>query len=288
MRKVVFDEGPHTYTDTDTNQQYISVTTLIGKYEIPFDTHYWSTYKGCKDVLENVHMWEKYKRKAGGWKDVVAHFERNKAGRFTEDVINRINWYVNKWEFAKNSACAAGTKIHKQKEEEILAQDGIETSSGVRLTAIESCDIDHLKRVKNGVFPELLVYDTEYDIAGQVDLVYKKGKKIIIKDYKTNNEISREAFADNKMKVPLDNLLDSTFNHYMLQMSLYAWILERQGYEIVELELIHLDRETGDVIDEIEVPYVPDLVEKMVKHYRSEHRKVVKGSMLNVWVKIKE
>lgn len=271
MRKVIFEEKAHTYTDTDTNQQYVSVTTLIGKYEIPFDTYYWSTYKGCKDVLENVNMWERFKRKAGGWKDVVAHFERNRAGRYTEDIINRVNWYVNKWEYAKNSACAAGTKIHKQKEDELLAQDGIKTASGDVLRPLENCDIDHLKRVKNGVFPELLVYDTEYDIAGQVDVVYKKGKKIIIKDYKTNKEISRESFADAKMKEPLEDLLDSTFNHYMLQMSLYAWILERQGYEIVELELIHLDRETGDVIDEIAVPYVPKLVEKMVKHYRTEH-----------------
>ena len=36
---IVFDEKSHTYTNSETNKKYISVTTLLGKYKKAFDSH---------------------------------------------------------------------------------------------------------------------------------------------------------------------------------------------------------------------------------------------------------
>jgi hypothetical protein len=76
------------------------------------------------------------------------------------------------------------------------------------------------------------------------------------------------------MKFPLNELLDSNMNHYMLQLSLYGWIFERQGYIVRGLKLIHLTRDTGKHIADIELTYRPDLITEMVNHYKFNHVRV--------------
>ena len=50
-KKVAFSEETHTYWDVDTNDKYISVTTLIGKFENEFDKDFWSKYKALERIL---------------------------------------------------------------------------------------------------------------------------------------------------------------------------------------------------------------------------------------------
>ena len=55
-----FDEGPHKYTDTCGNE-YISVTTLLGRYYPKFDEHYWLRKKAKEQGLstrEIKKQWE--------------------------------------------------------------------------------------------------------------------------------------------------------------------------------------------------------------------------------------
>jgi hypothetical protein len=42
---VAYNDKLHKYWSKDTNQNYISATTLIGKYSAPFDSNFWSSYK---------------------------------------------------------------------------------------------------------------------------------------------------------------------------------------------------------------------------------------------------
>ena len=49
---VCFNDLNHCYFDiNDNSKKYISVTTLIGKYEQPFDEDFWSKYKALEKLL---------------------------------------------------------------------------------------------------------------------------------------------------------------------------------------------------------------------------------------------
>jgi len=280
--RVHFDEPSHTYTDTQTNQDYISVTTLIGLYTPPFDTDYWATYKAVKDVLEPVGLWFTYKRKAGGWEGVVDFYKRRGAAPYDTGIEERKQWYIQKWKEDSDKACELGTARHKEKEIEILGQEVIKKKNVDHTT--HSGDIEVFKGVENGIFAELLIYDTEYHVAGQADVIYKTGNQVVIKDYKTNKKITNEPFNNERMLPPVDELYDTTFNHYMLQLSTYGYLLERQGFKIQELEIIHLNRETGQLVTTIKMPYRPDLVKLMIEDYLSQqsHSGCISDSNNNV------
>ena len=72
------------------------------------------------------------------------------------------------------------------------------------------------------------------------------------------------------MKFPLNNIQDSNYWHYALQLSLYAYLLQtlRPEFVIKGLKLIHIDREQKET--EYEVPYLKDDVERMLKHYKRQ------------------
>ena len=71
------------------------------------------------------------------------------------------------------------------------------------------------------------------------------------------------------MLVPLKHLEECNFNHYQLQLSLYAYIMECWGYELVDkgLEIIHI--RNGYEPRLIKIPYLLHEVELLIK-YRLE------------------
>jgi hypothetical protein len=267
--RVTFSEQDHRYTDTVTEQDYISVTTLINRYTPPFQSDYWATYKAVKDVLEPIGRWFVYKRKAGGWENVVDYYKKHGANPLDTGINKRKEWYLNKWEEEKRKACELGTARHKEKEIEVLGTATQHIDDAEHLSY--SSDVDIFEGVENGIFAELLIYDTEYGIAGQVDYVRKTGKHLWISDYKTSKKITNEPFMDKRMLSPLDELYDTTYNHYMLQLSLYGYLLERRGFIIEGLDIIHLDRETGEHKQTIQIEYRPELVKLMIEDYANIH-----------------
>ena len=69
------------------------------------------------------------------------------------------------------------------------------------------------------------------------------------------------------MKYPLNNLEDCNWNHYQLQLSLYAYMVQQINPElnIKELKLVHIDRNGKQTI--YDVKYLKEEVERMIKHY---------------------
>lgn len=57
-KDVVYSDEAHVYIDKTDQQKYVSVTTLIGKYENPFDVFFWSSYKTCEKLMseETFHV----------------------------------------------------------------------------------------------------------------------------------------------------------------------------------------------------------------------------------------
>ena len=121
-----------------------------------------------------------------------------------------------------------------------------------------------------------------------IDVPLIHGKYFCILDWKTNkNELHNTAGYYKKIKInniwvksdiwvetgerfkyPLDMLEASKFNIYSLQLSLYAYILERWGYKLLDngLEIIHFPVGSDPVL--LKIPYLKDEVEIMLNHHK--------------------
>jgi len=116
------------------------------------------------------------------------------------------------------------------------------------------------------IFSELGVYSYEYLTSGLIDLPIFKGNDFIIIDWKTNKgDIPKYAgyYLKNDdgslgmfhktheyMMYPLNHLEDSVYNHYALQLSTYAFLLELQGYKCNGLILNHITHSIYEADDE--------------------------------------
>ena len=74
------------------------------------------------------------------------------------------------------------------------------------------------------------------------------------------------------MKYPLTNLGDCNFNHYQLQLSLYAWMLQKLNpkFVIKSLTLNHYDHNGNNTL--YPCNYLKDDVEKMLKHFAKQQK----------------
>ena len=265
---VTFDEASHTYT-SHKGTQYISVTTLIKKYVPEFDSHYWSTYKAMKAVLESKNEWKKYKDNCGGWENVVAVVRADKGFKYREEVMQKKREFLAMWAEEGKAAAARGTAYHKKREEEV--RSGVTVHDSKEYYTLTGDPLAS-KIEADGVYPELLLYDDELEIAGQADWVLKSGNTIHIKDYKTSKDVSKLGFMEEMLLYPLNGLLNAKFYVYSVQMSLYAYILERQGYDIGSLVIEHVDGRTQETIDVLPTSYYRDEVIALVKDW-SETKK---------------
>ena len=150
----------------------------------------------------------------------------------------------------------------------------INTNDSLNKSNIELLDID------KGVFPEYLIYrtsdDNKFRLAGQIDLLIKDGNDIYIRDYKTNSKIDEKSYYNPRtkkyqmMNYPLNNLMDCNKVHYALQLSTYAWMLQKINpqFNIKQLMLIHYDHDGN--VTEIPVDYLKDDVIRMCKWYKKQ------------------
>lgn len=264
--KIAFEEKTHTYTHKETNEEYISVTTLIHKYVPVFDEDYWSLYKAIKDVLSRYNQFNMYKLSVGGWENVVAAWKQSPLIRYQSEVIDRQEEYLLQWEEKRNLACENGTAEHKRRENETSKIDYIEHGNITYETPAihDQQDILTIQDFESDrIYTELLVFNDEHKLAGQVDKVKKNGKRVSITDYKTNEQITKQAFRDEMLLYPLGDLPNANWYIYNMQLSTYAWMLEQCGYEIERLELEHT--RTNQIY---EMQYLKEHVERMLNDYK--------------------
>ena len=150
-------------------------------------------------------------------------------------------------------------------------------------TVLRQCKKDYSELdLEYGVYPEYLIYydnpKLDLHIAGQIDLLIKDGYDLIIGDWKTNAKIDQKGFYNSstrstkKMKYPLTNIEDCNLWHYYLQLSTYAWMLQKinANFNIKRLFIYHFDHDGKETL--YEVPYLKDDVEKMLKHFVKQNK----------------
>ncbi len=277
---IAFEEKAHRYWDvTDPSKKFTSVTTIIEKFGQPFDKEFWSAYKALEKLLS-----------ADAWKIEKPSLLKSKKfdksllelHDISENDFNREQQAIlDSWDEENKKSCERGTKIHADFENSFYKKKKNIDISKFQIGGKFECRKDYTDLdLENAVYPEYLIHRVSPDgklcIAGQIDLLVKKGNNIIVGDYKTNKEIKMKSFFDSKtkssvkMKFPLNNLDDTNYWHYCLQLSTYAWMLQKLNPDFVieDLVMIHIDHK--DKMTIYHLPYLKNEVEKMLAFYKKQ------------------
>ena len=305
FREIFFNEEIHKYTD-ELNNPYISVTTLIGEYEVKFDIQ-----KMAK---------------------VCAKGQKGRYKGLTEKDIIKL------WDKERDNACKKGSKTHNIQELSINESNGyietiLPTKKKNRLLCVSDilqvCNFGEVnldilkgklikfpliyqsieKLVNNGykIYSEIGIYWYPFLVSGCIDLfAYKEStKEFMILDWKTNiDELTFESgyykkdangnrtkewiVKDEVMKYPLSHLSNSSGNKYSLQLSLYAYMCELWGLTCNGLYLFHITDEKDDsdcnIVHRHKVNYLKKEVKDMIDNYTRKHKSGlnIQMNMLNL------
>ena len=276
-----FNEAAHKYFDlTDPSIKFTSVTTMIEEFAQPFDKEFWSAYKAMEKLLD-ADSWKLEKKSLLSTKK----FDNSLLELHNID-INLFNktqqGILDDWDEENRRSCERGTKIHSELENSMYKAKRNITLDKYQIGGKFECQKDRTTLdLENAVYPEYLIHwdspSGKLHIAGQIDLLVKKGNSITIGDYKTNKKIETKSYFDSKnkrsvmMKFPLNNLQDCNYYHYCLQLSTYAYIIESYNpdFSIEDLVLVHFDH--NDNMTVYHLPYLRKEVERMLSFYEKEH-----------------
>ena len=270
---VVFNEEEHKYTNVK-GKQYISSTTIIHKYAQEFDEKFWGLYKALERIdinfVKNKGKYVKVKNE-----DVLITLVPSYIDLDVLDVVKRI--ILKEWKDKNDKSKVRGTKIHLEKENGSLAKpkelfEGLSYKMNPKLALdFGNINFDYFTELKDGYHTELLLWNHEFEIAGMSDVVIVETDKfgdrwVSILDYKTNKEI-KQSNKFQKMKYPLEHFDDCNYSHYILQLSLYCYLLECMGFKVKHLRLIWIN-EFGHEIPFV-LQYKKQDVINMIEHYNN-------------------
>jgi hypothetical protein len=218
-------------------------------------SHRYVTDKG-EDLISVSKFTERFKQKVD-WLSVATHSAAKMTRNGTPTTAQEL---LDKWANKRDRSAEIGTMFHSMKESELLnSSDSVfyDTTCDKQECmygedkAKHALPINNLKN--NTVYPELMIYDTDYMICGQSDKVIVVNNKIHIWDYKTDTEISFVGYSNKwtsprKLLAPLEHLDDCNGNIYSIKMSMYMYLLWKANKgkyrpgDIV-IEHVHLKRD---------------------------------------------
>lgn len=231
---ILFNEAEHKYTVN--GKQFISATTVLGQFFPKFEA------------------------------DKIAYFVAKREGRTKEDVLQE-------WEDKKNDACDFGNAVHLYAERKLMGGAIPRPKNEREKNAFQLVEkyIKGLLKDYVVIEAEKIVFSKRHGVSGTIDLVlqHKKSKNICLLDWKTNKKIQKKNSYSKPAFPPIEELNDSNFTKYMLQLNLYKYILETEGYidgEVDNMILLHIRPSSTKAYE------VPDAQEeiKTILKYRDE------------------
>lgn len=277
---VCFNDAAHCYFDADNqDNRYISVTTLIERYGQPFDKEFWSSYKAL-ELLIPKDNWKIEKKSILNNKKIKK--ELLEMYNISELQFNKTKQSIlDEWDKNNREACERGTKIHADIENSFYKKNKDINLQKFGIGGKFECKKDYTELdMEYGVYPEYLIYRVSDDgilrLAGQIDLIVKQGNDIYIIDHKTNKEIKTKGAYNAatkgtvNMRYPLNNLPDVNFYHYTMQLSTYAWMLQKinPNFVIKDLILNHYDHNGNNTLYHCD--YLKKEVERMLYDYKKQ------------------
>lgn len=236
-----FEEQAHKYTDTLGNE-YRSVTTLIGDYYPHFDADYWAHKKAREQGKSEKAIkaeWERIKNEA---------CERGtKTHNGLEDAIKDVSKFKNAIQYLND--------IHSGR---------VVTVADIPNLIPQPLNIEKFKEETNNKYPEIYrVFDfytqkgyviyseigaflPDYLVSGTLDILCDRPSDFVILDWKTNrdglkfesgyykkdkstipNQLTDQWVHKIEMMLPpLSHLENCNGEHYTMQLSIYALMVE--------------------------------------------------------------
>jgi len=272
MSILKFTAHDHKYRSED-NMDWLSVTSLISNFKKPFEAD--------KIALKCS------KTKKSKW-----------YGMTPEDIKAT-------WKSEAKRATDLGTWYHNQREADICQIHDMKRH-GVTVPVFKPIEIEGIKhspeqKLKDGIYPEHMVYLRSAGVCGQSDLVEVVNGKVHITDYKTNKEIKVEGFTNwegisQKMSHPISHLDDCHLNHYALQLSMYMYIIlkhnpklspgiltihhilfEEAGRDCFDNPISALDSDNNPIVTDIvqyDLPYLKEEAIALIQWLEENKHKV--------------
>lgn len=161
--------------------------------------------------------------------DKIAGFIAKKRGITKAEVLAE-------WNAKKVASCTQGTLVHTFGENYYT---GKQPTNGFEEAIVKFWD-----NIPDYIEPflfELQMFSETLGIAGTSDIILfnRKTGKFIIADYKTNEDLFKN-FKGKTLLAPFDDLLDSPYNKYQLQLSMYQLLFEQCGFEVESRRIIWL------------------------------------------------
>lgn len=225
---VVFDEPTHTYRNKDTNELYVSATQLLSKYTVPFDSEKHSARVALKKGITQEEVLKEWSNitKKSIYKGKNIHALLENYLK-TGNTENGWSWLYNAFDYQVKELCNNKYDI---------------------------------------IYSERLLWDDYYKIAGTSDIIVDIDDEFSVWDFKTNKKMSTfTPFKDYLLK-PLDFLQNCSYNKYALQLSLYAYMYEKQSNKRVRnlcIFYLHEDR-----FIPYHVPYMKIEIFALLNHYK--------------------
>lgn len=228
MGKIYLEPIKHIYIDSDTQEQYKSVTTVLSTLEEEFPA-----------------------------KDIAKAIERQSDERKKEKYIGLTESQIlTMWEEENKVANEYGTRIHNLLEEYLKRNRFYFPKNDEEREILNSYDelnIDLGERY----YCEKILFSEKYKIAGMSDHIVDVDSDFFdINDYKTNKVINFYSPYGKKLLTPMEHLDDCQYNIYALQLSIYAYFYELETKKKCRtLNLLYFDR-NNKKFTKYPVPYM--------------------------------
>ena len=145
--------------------------------------------------------------------------------------------FIKEWKYERDKSVRKGKNAHK------IAEDYPNHRNPVSDEEIGVVGfMDQLESHLKVVGKEILVFNSNVGIAGQIDLVLfnENTEQIIIVDWKTNKDIFKN-FKGKTMYHPFSHMLDMPMSHYILQLNYYKLFLELgTGIPVESMQIVWL------------------------------------------------
>jgi len=284
FRNFIFTEKDHSYVDTTTGEQIISVTTLLKRLKQPFDSNFWSLYTALK--RNNIKVAPRYPN------SIVVEGKSMSIEDIQKSFYNlnpSIEDIKQEWAISSMIGTTLGTYLHNSMEYKFMrknldqplpefvtnlsVKDAIKyIKSRELLSEMADSFYNDFIKIYTPIVTEFIVGDTDLKIAGTFDLLVYNNEtnEVELWDYKTDKEIRFNSEYNNKIEA--FDIDDCEYNKYSLQLSIYKYLIEKNtSIKISKCNIAHFSYRT----DRLDIIPISDLTEAVKEFFENEHNKSI-------------
>ena len=260
--EILFNEDKHKYFLKGTSKTFESVSRVLATIKPKFakdDQEY------LKKATDYFNKYSEAAKKPAKWDD---------NWKSPEDVVKG-------WENKNKRVTERGTRYHKMREDEAIAKGAFQHKIDLSGDKV-GFSLEELRNLPVGIYTELMLPNLNSWVIGTSDIIeILDNKRFIIRDFKTNDDLQvvpvkyyRPELGYKEYEYfypPVSHIINTKFNFYQLQLSMYAFFLESFGYTFDSGIIDHVIFDDNDEVvrvDQYPIIYYKEEVKNILKAYK--------------------